>query len=328
MNTQPAIRMVVAAVVTFASSHVVVFGQAAPNDPVETTLCELVKTPDQFNGQIVQFRAEFVSKFRWEGFVDESCSAKLQIGGSNPLDDLKPEHGQYAFTTVGDDNNHPERLNWRPISLTRPVHLNQDGNYKAFRKYADTKFRWPDGGLCLDCPLYRMRLTATGRFDHFETSIVSVRANPATKASQISYLDAPLSRLILQSVSDVATVPIDPSLYSDTKGRDVSVEESNGLVKAFLKLPDSALLTYSNPDQPQFHYFQAIFGASKGPVGVLHVGYYAVDRNTGDVWSGVFCERFESPTLGNLQKAIRIRIGMTDEQYKKAAKLGPFCETG
>jgi hypothetical protein len=306
----------------------VMFGQGIPNEPIRTSLCELVKTPDQFSGGMVQFRAEFVSKFQWEGFVDGSCSAKLQLGGSHPLDDLKPEQGQYAFTTPGDDNDHPERLNWKPIPAVLPVILNQDDNYRAFRKYAETKFRWLDGGVCLDCPLYRITVTATGRFDHFQTDIVAVRANAATKAGQISYLDAPLFRLVLQSVSNVSAVAIDASVYSEGKRRDLSAEEAHDLLKAFLKIPGSALLPYSSPDQPDFYSFEAIFGASKGPVGVLNVDYYAVDRKTGDLWSGLICERFESSSLLMLQRAIRQRIGLTDEEYKKTSKLGPLCVPG
>ena len=150
--------------------------------PIKTTLCELMKRPEQFNGKLVQFRSDFVSKFQWAGFVDEGCSAKLQTGVKHPIDDLKPEQGEYAFTTVGDDNMHPERLNWKPIPLTRPVNLKPDEAYRAFQKYSDTKYRWPDGGLCLDCPLYRVNLMATGRFDQFETGTVAVRANQSTKA--------------------------------------------------------------------------------------------------------------------------------------------------
>lgn len=112
-----AVRLVITAVV-LALAPGVAFSQSSPNGFIKTTPCELVKTPEQFNGKMVQFRAEFVSKFQWEGFVDENCSAKLQIGVYHPLDDLKPEQGQYAFTKTADDNEHPERLKWRPIPRT------------------------------------------------------------------------------------------------------------------------------------------------------------------------------------------------------------------
>lgn len=307
-----------------ALAPVVIFGQTTSTGPMKTTLCELVKTPDQFNGKMVEFRAEFVSKFQWEGFVDESCSAKLQIGVYHPLDDLKPEQGQYAFTTVGKDNEHPERLNWKPIPPQRPVDLVQDDNYRAFRKCADTKFKWPDGGRCLDCPLYRMTVTATGRFDHFETHTVAVRLNPATNEFHHSgNSNDPLSRLVLQSVSDVVPTPISPSVYSESGRRNVSSEEANDLVCAWTGGCGSggtALVpSIQVVDEEYYHLTLA--------TDVLRL--FDVDAGTGDVWSGnFFCLLYESPSLAKLQRAIRQRIGLTEGEYKKARKPGPMCEPG
>ena len=313
----------------------VTFGQSPLNAPITTTLCELLEEPALFNGKIVQFRAEFVSKFQWEGFVDETCSAKLQIGVYHPLDNLTPEQGQYAFTKTADDNEHPERLNWKPIPRTPPVHLKQDGDYKAFRNYADSKFRWPDGGICQDCALYRVTMTATGRFDHFESDTVAVSGNPPTITAQYSaYLNAPLSRFVLQSVSDVATTPIVPSVYTEAKGRDLSLEETNDLVTTFLKgrgttrAPGFQLVPYDdNQYYPEFQFFQAIF-ANPNPIGSFNLGHYAVDRKTGDVWDAVRCDHLTSRSLTKLQSAIRQRIGLTQEAYRKLQRDGPMCEPG
>jgi len=218
-----------------------------------------------------------------------------------------------------------------PIPHTRPVHLKQDDDYRLFRKYADTKFRWPDGGACLDCPLYRITVTATGRFDHFESDTVAVRANPATKAFHYSGAsEAPLSRFVLQSVSDVATMQIDPSLYAESKRRDLSLEEANDLVTTFLtgrgstKRAAFGLEKYSNEHYPEFQFFQAIFDKN----GSFNLGHYAVDRKTGDVWNGVVCEQFTSASLLRLERAIRNRIGLTEEQYRKVQRPGPMCDPG
>jgi hypothetical protein len=301
-------------------------------EPITTNLCELVKTPERFNGRLIQIRAEYVSKFQWEGLVDESCSATLQVGIYHPLDDLKPDQGQYAFTTIDDDNTHPERLTWKPIPLTRPVHLKQDDDYWAFRKYAYAKFRWPDAGVCVGCPLYRLNVTATGRFDHFETNTVTVRATPSTKPFHYSTdPDNPLSRFVLQSVSEVSVNPIEVDVYNQTKRRDVSLEEAHDLVTAFFtdrgstKLPGFGLDKYNNKHYPEFQFFQGIFC---NPKGSFNLGHYAVDRKTGDVWNAVICERVTSPSLAKLQRAIRKRIVLTDLEYRKAQRPGPMCEPG
>jgi len=319
----------VTAALIAAALPIAVPGQSTPNEPVKTALCELAQEPERFNGKMVEVRAGFVSRFQWEGFVDESCSAKLQIGVEYPLDDLKPEQGQYAFTTVADDNEHPERLDWKPIPLTIPVHLKRDGNYRILRKYADAKFRWADGGVCRDCPLHRINVTATGRFDHFETGTVAVRPNPSTKAYQMSAApEAPLSRFVLESVSDVTATPVDPAVYSATGLREISLEEANELLTAYLKLPEGNLLKSGDMGYTGFYFFMAILGASKGPVGVLHVRYDAVDRKTGDVWNGVICQQIASHSLKKLQLTLRRRIGLTDDEYQKAKRPGPMCESG
>jgi|SRR5579862_424179 len=303
------------------------------DEPIRTTVCQLMKMPVQFNGKIVQIRAEYVSTFQWAGFVDESCSAKLQVGVFHVLDNLKPEQGEYAFTRADDANTHPERLNWKPIQPPRPVQLNQDANYRTFQKYTDTKFRWPDGETCHDCPLYQINVTATGRFDYFETQTVAVRANPATKAfghSSGDDFNAPLSRLVLQSVADVLATPIDPAVYTERKGREITLEEAHDLVTALMKdrgnttAPGFSLEQYSDPHFPEFLGFQAVFD-NPNP-GSFNLGFYAVDRKTGDVWNGIICERMKSASLKKLQRTIRLRIGLTESEYRKARRPGPMCE--
>jgi hypothetical protein len=331
MRSPLAIRLLLAAFV-LCQSHAATFGQSTPIDPLKVKICELVREPARFAGGFVQFRSEFVSRFQWEGVVDESCSAKIQVGVFHVLDDLKPEQGEYAFTTLSDDNTHPERLDWKPIELPRPVHLKLDDNYRKFRRYADTKFKWPDGGVCQDCPLYRIEVKAVARFDYFETQTVAVRANSQTKAFGNSAGDdpnAPLLRFVLQSIEDVSATPVDPATYSNQRQRDVTPEEADALVTAFFKdrgntkLPSFGLEKYTNPYFPQFLCFQGIFD---NPGGSVNLGFYAVDRKTGEVWDGVYCARASSPSLVKLQAAIRNRIGLARDEYRKERRPGPMCD--
>ena len=305
----------------------VAFGQTNTGEPIKTTLCEIVKAPERYNGKAVQVRAEYVSEFQWTGLKDGSCSASIPLGVHHPIDDLKPEQGEYAFTIVADDNDRPERLHWKAIERRPVVDLKQDSDYRKLRTYAGSKFRWPDGGICQDCPLYRIALTAVGRFDYFPTQTVSVRANPATKAFHYSggEPNVPLLRLVLNSVSNVATTPIDPSVYTGKKGRNVTLEEAHELVTTFIRDRGSSgfsLDQYENKYYPGFQFFQVM---GDDPIGSIH---YAVDLKTGEVWSGVICENLTSPSLRKMQKAIRNRIGLTEDGYRKAPKSGPMCEPG
>ena len=274
----------------------------------------------RLDGKLVEIRSEFVPRFRWEGFVDETCSAKVQVGARHLLGG---QVGQYAFFSLADDLTHPERLNWQPIEPRLRVDLRRDDNYRTFRKYSDTKFKWPDGGRCQDCPLYRILVTADGRFDYFASQNVALRANPTEKAVGISSSDLPLLRFVLQSVLDVEATPIDPSVYSENKPRDVTLEEANELVRAFFRdhgesSPD--LDEYKVKDCPGFQFFQAV---PDPPDGRIH---YAVDLRTGDVWDVSVCEKLTSTSMKKLQNAIRNRIGLTADEYRKIGRPGPFCE--
>jgi hypothetical protein len=287
----------------------ILVGQSTTRTPIKTSICELARAPERFNGSVVRIRAEFVSKFQWAGFMDDACAAKIPVGVYHVLDDLKPNDGQYAFTATADNNEHPETLRWKPIEPPRPVHLEENDDYRAFRKYADRKFRWPDGGICRDCPLYRVTVTATGRFDYFEKQTVAVRANANTKASIRAAGDpnAPLFRFVLESVSDVSVIPIDPAIYSTGKRRTVSLEEAHDLVYAYLKsigCNEQTCGLEPNHDSywPQFYSFQAI---RDNPGGSGNMGFYAVDPQTSDVFSGVICGVYSSPSLLRLQRTIR-----------------------
>jgi hypothetical protein len=308
------------------------FGQTKPDEPVKATLCEIIREPERFNGKPVQVRSEFVSKFEWTGLVDENCAAKVQTGGHHVLDDLKPNDGEYAFTTATDDRTHPERLRWKPIQLPHSLHLNEDEAYKTFRKYADAKFRWKDGGTCLDCPLYRITATVVARFDHFETQTVAERLNSATKAfgHSAGEPNAPLSRFVLQGVSDVTAIPVDPSVYSEPKRRNVSLEEANDLVYAYLRTMGCRKRTcgldpHDDPYFPDFYSFQALHD---NPTGSPNMGFFKVDPRTGDVWNGVICGKYTSAALLALQRTVRQRIGLTEEEYRKTQRRGPMCEPG
>ena len=307
--------------------------QSDQKEPIRTTVCELVKDPASFNGKTVSFRAEFISKFEWTGFVDDRCSAKLPIGVFHVLDKLKPEEGQYAFTTANDALKNPERLSWKPIEPARPIHLTDDDDYRVVRKYADAKFIWPETGACLDCPLYRITVTVTGRFEYFETQTVAVRANPNTKAVGYSAGDpgAPLSRLVLMAVQDVVGVPGDPTLYSTPRRRNLTIEEADKLVRTFLesqgttlKLPGFSMDPSMSGDLPDFCDFEALWN-NPGPGSVV-VGHYSVDLRTGDVWYSVMCQELKSRRLAVVQRAVRSRIALTQTEYRKLRRPGPMCE--
>ena len=215
--------------------------------------------------------------------MDETCSAKIQVGARHLLDG---QVGQYAFFSLTDDLIHPERLNWQPIEPRLRVDLRRDDNY-------------------------------------FASQNVALRANPREKG-----LEFPVticlccgssynrSRMWWRRRSIL-------SVYSEKKPRDVTLEEANELVRAFFRdhgesRPD--LEEYKVKDYPGFQFFQALPDPPDGPI------HSAVDLRTGEVWDAPVCRKLTSPSMKKLQNAIRNRIGLTTDEYRKIGRPVPFCE--
>jgi hypothetical protein len=122
--------------------------------------------------------------------------------------------------------------------------------------------------------------------------------------------------------------------HSAQKPREISEKEAHHFLTKYLKLADGAVYrSGSDFGYKGFHFFNAEEGVASAnledsALGVLQVGYYAVDRNTADIWDAGFCQEISSPSLAQLQVVIRKHIGLTDTEYRKLRKPGPFCEPG
>jgi len=106
------------------------------------------------------------------------------------------------------------------------------------------------------------------------------------------------------------------------------------LADKYLKLTDRAVYRLGGDfGYKGFYFFQAEEGHAsanlEGPtLGVLQVGYYAVDRKTADIWDAGLCQEISSPSLAQLQVVLRKHVGLTDTEYRRLRKPGPFCEPG
>ena len=110
---------------------------------------------------------------------------------------------------------------------------------------------------------------------------------------------------------------------SATSRRDLTVKQAHALVKAFQRDHGEdgyGLDQYEVKDYPGFQFFQAV---PDPPSGRIH---YPVDLRTGEVWDEGPCEKLTSPSLKKLQSAIRKRIGLTADEYRKIGRPCPFCE--
>jgi hypothetical protein len=184
------------AVLTFiravvAISLVVVgFGQVKTNAPIKTTLCDLVKKPERFNGKMVQVRAVVVTGFEASLLRDESCSADIWLAAGFPVNLTQPGGGRKPS---------------RP-----PITLKKDSDYQKMAEFLSKNYTNSDNKPCMYCPLYTVTVNAAGRFDHID----KLNTDPKDRRYVgFGHMNGYESQLVLQSVSDVVAKPIDPSVY-------------------------------------------------------------------------------------------------------------------
>ena len=111
--------------------------------------------------------------------------------------------------------------------------------------------------------------------------------------------------------------------------RDLSEPEARDLVIGALDpsarvLPKLAVEPFMDARSPAtgFYQFAVTWDNVKGSV---VVGFFAVNRATGDVWKSAVCGRVESPGLRRLQDAIRKRIGLARGELRELGAKAP-CE--
>jgi hypothetical protein len=109
--------------------------------------------------------------------------------------------------------------------------------------------------------------------------------------------------------------------------RDISESEARDLVMGALDpsaraLPKLAVDPYTDARSPtpDFYEFAVTWDNVNGSV---IVGFFAVNRATGDVWQSAVCSRVESPGLRRLQDAIRKRIGLSHGEFRRLSKKAP-----
>ena len=116
----------------------------------------------------------------------------------------------------------------------------------------------------------------------------------------------------------------------DAKQRKVTVEEGRDLVYALLKSSGCtrskcAVNLMEDSYFPQFYFF---YGSWPNPVGSPHIGSWAVDPATADVWDANVCAEYQGGALAKLQLSLRRRLRLTREAYDKLKQRPPMCESG
>lgn len=110
----------------------------------------------------------------------------------------------------------------------------------------------------------------------------------------------------------------------------VTINQAKALVIASLtaqqrRLPRLGAEPSSPPGPSRFLYFEVTWEGV--PNGSVVVGNYAVDLDTGDVFSATAsCDEESNKRLETLQAQIRAKLHMSWSEYQRLKSKGPLCE--
>jgi hypothetical protein len=167
------------------------FGQSTLDEPIKTTLCELLKEPERFNGKMVQFRAVVFYGFEASLLRDDSCSAEVWLAAGFAINMTLPGGVQ------------------KPSSP--PIVLKKDSDYQKMSEYLSKSYTNSEHQTG---PLYTVTVNAIGRFEHVNKRKTTPEERRYTGFGHMRVYE---SQLVLQSVSDVTAELIDTSVYEKRK---------------------------------------------------------------------------------------------------------------
>jgi|SRR5579862_610596 len=192
-----AIQVVVGTFIAAVLVPGVAVAQAKADEPIKTTLCELVKDAARFGGKMVEIRGRVLIAF--EEFTLDTTKCDVNTIGDVWLEYGRGPKRQPTTWCCGD-----------MIPQDRLVVV-QNPECRRFHNYLTAQYRIK-GCYYSECHRYDVTATMTGRFDAAEA-----RTCPDGKSrccyNEFGHLGFCCGRLVIQSVSDVIAEPIDRSVY-------------------------------------------------------------------------------------------------------------------
>jgi hypothetical protein len=178
---------------------------------VDTTVCEILKNPQSFNGKIVRVKGTAVASF--DQFVVKGTGCEITVNNNIWLsypEGTKAKAGPAVTVHVQPARNFAGDV---PAAQRTPVELDKNSkDFKQFDSLLATPYK--KGGMCLGCNRYEVSATLVGRVDAVENAtLLRDKAGKIIGFGGFGHMNAYSARLVLQSVSDVTPKEID---YSQT----------------------------------------------------------------------------------------------------------------
>ena len=177
---------------------------------VDTTVCDILKNPESFNGKTVRIKGTVVASFDQFVIKGTGCGQAVDAIWLSYPEGTKAKAGPAVMMHLQPASNFEGTFK---TADRTPVTLEANKDFKQF----DSRLSAPNksSAICLGCNHYAVNATLVGRLDG--VGFAGINRNLAGKIVGISgfgNLNACRARLVLQSVSDVSPQEIDYSKNS------------------------------------------------------------------------------------------------------------------
>lgn len=172
---------------------------------VDTTVCEVLKNPQAFNGKTVRIKGTVVADFAQFVIKGEGCGQKVNGIWLSYPEGTKGKAGPAAVLEYQAARNFTGTL---ANAERTPVQLDKSKDFKQFDSLLSAQYK--STGICLGCAKNVVNATLVGRLDGVASA--GLRRDKAGKILSVSgfgNLNAYSARLVLQSVADVAAQAVD-----------------------------------------------------------------------------------------------------------------------
>jgi hypothetical protein len=201
------------------------YAQAAA--PVDTTVCDVVKKPEAFDGKIVRIKGTVIAGF--DEFVirdatDPNCGYPVNAIWLDYPPGTKGKAGPAAMLVVQPARNYTGK--YTPPTRAA-VTLDKSKDFKQFDSLLAQKHE-KGADMCLGCARYEVSATLVGRLDSVADATLKRDASGKIVGfGGFGNMNAYPARLVLQSVSDVTPKEIDFA-KNDEETKGVPQEGAGG----------------------------------------------------------------------------------------------------
>jgi len=208
-----------------ASVFVLAFSSCLHAQAVDTTVCDILKDPQAFNGKIVRVKGTVSAGFDQFVVRGTGCGERLNAIWLSYPEGTKAKAGPAVVLQLQPAKNFAGTV--AAVERTLVQIDKNDKNFKQFDSWLSANFK--GDGVCLGCRRYTVNATLVGRLDGVTAGLQRDKAGKIVGISGFGNLNAYSARLVLQAVSDITSQEIDYSktaavtkgdILSDTAGSD------------------------------------------------------------------------------------------------------------